>query len=75
MRQYLGAVQLQRSEYVLAEQTYRIDLRKNPRNGWSMKGLIVALKGQGRTSQANDLSREYVDVWGEADIELKSSRL
>ena len=75
IRQYLGAVQLQRSEYVLAEQTYRIDLRKNPRNGWSMKGLIVALKGQGRTSQANDVSKEYVDVWGEADIELKSSRL
>ena len=75
IRQYLGAVQLQRSEYVLAEQTYRIDLRKNPRNGWSMKGLIVALKGQGRTSQANDVSKEYVDVWGEADIELKTSRL
>ena len=75
MRQYLGAVQLQRGEYVSAEQTYRIDLRKNPRNGWSMKGLIVALRGQGRTSQANDVAKEYVNVWSEADIELKSSRL
>ena len=52
MRQNLGAVLLEAGRADEAETVYWEDLRKNPGNGWSLYGLLQALKAQGKADDA-----------------------
>jgi hypothetical protein len=54
---------------------YWEDLRRNPKNGWSLFGLAKALRAQGKDEQAKPIEAEFKKVWADADVTLTASRL
>jgi len=72
-RQDLGAVLLKAERYPAAEQAFREDLRRFPGNGWSLYGLTEALRGQGRTEEAEATEAEFRQAWATADVEIPAS--
>jgi tetratricopeptide (TPR) repeat protein len=68
-RQDLGAVLLDAGRYAEAEQIFREDLDKFPKNGWSLHGLATALKEQGKESEAAEIKAEFDLAWATADVE------
>lgn len=73
VRQLLGAELLLSADPAEAEQVYREDLKRNPQNGWSLYGLSLALKAQGKSQVAARFAREYAAAWRHADIRLPGS--
>jgi tetratricopeptide (TPR) repeat protein len=75
VRQALGAVLLDAGRVEAAEAVYREDLRRVPRNGWSLFGLARSLTAQGREAEADAVETGFRNAWARADVELTSSRL
>lgn len=75
VRQTLGAVYLKAGRYVEAEKVYREDLKEFPNNGWSLFGLQISLKAQGKAEEAQQVKERFNKAWKWADIQLTSSRL
>ena len=74
MRQTLGAVLLEAGRFDHAEAAFREDLREWPENGWSLFGLLEALRAQGKTDEANRVQRRFLRAWSRADIVLTAAR-
>jgi tetratricopeptide (TPR) repeat protein len=74
VRQSLGAVMLAAGRPGDAEQVYREELRRNPQNGWSLKGLALALRQQQRTDDAVTVEKQFQDAWRHSDVQLVASR-
>ncbi len=74
VRQILGAVLLDAKQASDAEREYLAELRRNPENGWSLKGLALALQAQGREAEAADVERRFAQAWGDSDVALTASR-
>ena len=72
-RQLLGAQLLIAAQPKEAAAVYREDLRRNPRNGWSLYGLSLALAGAGRSAEATRVRREQQAAWQHADVALPGS--
>jgi tetratricopeptide (TPR) repeat protein len=70
VRPTLGAALLEAGEPDKAEQVFREDLKRWPRNGWSLLGLENALRRQGKTENADLVKREYEAAWKRADVRL-----
>jgi tetratricopeptide (TPR) repeat protein len=68
-RQDLGAVLLAAGRASEAEQAFRADLERFPENGWSLRGLSLALRAQGRASDAAAADRDFRRVWATADVD------
>jgi tetratricopeptide (TPR) repeat protein len=68
-RQDLGAVLLAAGRPADAEEAFRADLAKFPENGWSLQGLAVSLRRQGREAEAAQVEAELDRVWETADVE------
>lgn len=75
VRHTLGAVLLRDGRAAEAEEVYRADLARYPRNGWSLFGLSRALALQGEKSEAAQVEREFQEAWVVADLKLGSSCL
>lgn len=75
VRQNLGAVLLDAGRADEAEAVYWEDLRKNPGNGWSLAGLLQALKAQGKNDDAALVERRFNEAWKHADFALTTSRI
>ena len=75
VRQNLGAVLLAAGRADEAEAVYWEDLRKNPGTGWSLFGLMQALKAQGKDADAALAEKRFRAAWKDADITLKGSRI
>jgi tetratricopeptide (TPR) repeat protein len=75
VRQTLGAVLLEAGRADEAEAVYWEDLRKNPGTGWSLLGLIQALKAQGKTDEAAAVQQRFEKAWKDADFQLTGSRI
>lgn len=73
VRQDLGAEMLAAGRPTDAERVYREDLKRFPRNGWSLLGLSQALHAQHRTAEAARVAAQYRCAWAAADIALTSS--
>lgn len=73
VRQLLGAQLLIAGQPSEAEKVYREDLRRNPRNGWSLYGLSLALARAGRSAEAARARREQQLAWKNADVTLPGS--
>ena len=58
-----------------AEQVFRDDLARNPRNPRSLFGLMNSLKAQARDADAAWVEREFNESWKGADFKLKLSDL
>ena len=72
-RQYLGAVLIQNSDFITAEQAYREDLAIYPDNGWSLFGLQQSLQAQGKDSAAQKVQQQFESAWQYADVKLTAS--
>jgi tetratricopeptide (TPR) repeat protein len=73
VRQLLGAQLLIAAQAPEAEAVYREDLARNPRNGWSLYGLSLALAAQGHTALAAQVRHEQQLAWTRADVALPAS--
>ncbi len=73
-RQVLGAVLLTAGKAAEAEQVYREDLQFHPQNGWSLYGLVQALRAQGKKAEAKATQEQFNEAWSDADVVLTSSR-
>lgn len=74
VRQALGAVLLAQGKAKQAEAVYREDLRRYPKNGWSLLGLSQSLARQGRSADARYAEQGFRNAWARADVTLQSSR-
>jgi tetratricopeptide (TPR) repeat protein len=72
-RHLLGAVLIAAHKDAEAEAVYREDLRRNPENGWSLHGLAVALRGQGRAADATAVEARFKEAWARADTPITAS--
>ncbi|MDX6306247.1 MAG: hypothetical protein QOI77_3216 [Blastocatellia bacterium] len=73
-RQALGAVLLEANRPAEAETVYWEDLGRNRENGWSLFGLMQALKAEGKNEDAALVELRFKKAWGRADVKLTSSR-
>lgn len=71
VRESLGGVLLQAGDAKGAEQVFRDDLDKNPRNPRSLFGLAEALTRQHRDYEALWVKQQLQSAWQGADVELK----
>ena len=53
-----------------AEKVFREGLRRSPRNGWMIFGIMEAMKAQGKTEGLAELQHELDAAWGKADVKL-----
>ncbi|MDH3495549.1 MAG: tetratricopeptide repeat protein [Gemmatimonadota bacterium] len=74
MRHSLGKALLAAGQPADAERVYREDLERFPENGWSLFGLVRALKAQGRTAEARRVAQRRAAAWSRADVDLSASR-
>jgi tetratricopeptide (TPR) repeat protein len=63
VRESLGAALLMSGDQAGAEQVFRDDLERNPRNPRSLFGLEQALKAQGRTYDATFVKKQFDASW------------
>ncbi|MDF0645982.1 MAG: hypothetical protein P0111_18290 [Nitrospira sp.] len=69
VRQELGMMLLRADRATEAEQAFRQDLKRFPDNGWSLAGLELALRRQGRMDEADRVKAKFSTVWSTADID------
>ena len=74
VRHVLGAILLEAGFPAEAEVVYWEDLRRNPKNGYSLFGLKQSLKAQGKADTAKVASERFNRAWQNADVSLKTSR-
>jgi tetratricopeptide (TPR) repeat protein len=73
VRQLLGAQLLIAGDSAGAEAAFAQDLVRNPGNGWSLYGRVLALTQQGRTAEAARVRHEQQAAWHQADVVLPGS--
>ncbi|MEK6407707.1 MAG: hypothetical protein AABN34_12145 [Acidobacteriota bacterium] len=71
VRESLGGILILNGEYPEAERVFRAELKKHPRNGRALFGLLESLKSQGKTAAAKFVQREFEAAWKNADIKLR----
>ncbi len=70
VRHPYGAMLLEAQRWTEAERAFREDLKLFPENGWSLLGLGRALRGQGRTADAERVEARFAAAWSRADVEI-----
>lgn len=71
VRESLGAAYLAAGRPADAERVFREGLRKSPRNGRMLFGLLQTLGAQGKTEAARLVKRELDEAWKRADVALR----
>ena len=71
VREPLGAVLLMNGNNAAAEQVFREDLNRNPRNPRSLFGLQQALKAQGKSYDAGFIETQFRSSWKGGTTPLK----
>lgn len=71
VRESLGGMLLQSGDAKAAEQVFRDDLERNPRNPRSLFGLCEALARQGRDYDVTWIRQQFETAWQGADVVLK----
>jgi tetratricopeptide (TPR) repeat protein len=71
VRPTLGAALLQAGEASRAEKIFREDLKRWPRNAWSLLGLEQSLRAQERAEAAELVQGQFKEAWKRSDTKLK----
>lgn len=71
VRETLGGMLLEAGDAKAAEQVFRDDLERNPRNPRSLFGLAEALTRQKRNYDASWVKQQFETAWKGADVELR----
>ncbi|HWB96404.1 MAG TPA: hypothetical protein VG672_06870, partial [Bryobacteraceae bacterium] len=75
LRESLGAEQLRAGRPADAEQTFREGVKRSPRNGRMLFGLLQSLQAQRKQEDAAWVKREFEANWAKADISLSLAAL
>jgi tetratricopeptide (TPR) repeat protein len=76
VRHSLGAVLMTQGRFAEAEQVYREDLVRLPKNGWSLLGLAESLRKQNKNAEEAAQARAtFKKIWARADLSITSSCL
>jgi tetratricopeptide (TPR) repeat protein len=73
-RHFLGSALYDAGRYEEAEKIYTEDLKRNPENGWALKGLILCQEKLGKKTEAVATAKRLSKAWQNADVKLVSSR-
>jgi tetratricopeptide (TPR) repeat protein len=68
VRESLGAELVRSGQLAEGEAVFREGLRRSPRNGFMLFGLLESLKAQGKDT--DEVKREFDAAWAGADIQL-----
>ena len=71
VRESLGGALLRAGQPVEAEQVFRENLKRYPRNGRSLFGLMESLKAQKKTIDAQWVQREFETAWQQSQVRLR----
>lgn len=71
VRESQGACLLHAGKSAEAARVFRDGVRRSPRNGRMLFGLLESLKAQGKMDEADSVKREFDAAWAGADIELR----
>ena len=66
VRESLGAALLRAGRTADAEKVFREGLRRSPRNGWMLFGLLESLKAQGK--DGGQVKSELDAAWAKSDL-------
>jgi tetratricopeptide (TPR) repeat protein len=75
VRESLGASLLLEGKAAEAESVFREGVKRSPRNGRMLFGLMEALRAQGKNEDADLVQREFDAAWAKADATLKVDEL
>ena len=75
VRESLGGALLRASRPAEAEAAFRDGIRRSPRNGRMLFGLLESLKAQNKTDAAELVQREFQEAWKRADVTLRIADL
>jgi hypothetical protein len=71
VRESLGAAMLLAGDAAGAEAVFREGLRRSPKNGRMLFGLLESLKAQNKAEAAAWVDREFQAAWKGADVQLR----
>jgi tetratricopeptide (TPR) repeat protein len=71
VRESLGAALMKANQPAEAEKVFREGVRRSPKNGRMLFGLMESLKAQNKTEDAAWVEREFQAAWSKADVKLK----
>jgi len=75
VRESLGASLLLAGRAAEAETVFREGVKRSPRNGRMLFGLMESLRAQGKNQDADWVQREFDAAWAKADVTLKIEEL
>ncbi len=75
VRHHLGAVQTEAGFFKDAIITYKEDLKRLPKNGWSQHGLKRVYEKQKDHAKAAEMEKLISESWKNADVQLVGSRM
>ncbi len=75
VRQMQGAALVALGRAAEAEAAFRGDLKKFPKNGWSLSGLQASLEQQKRMADAAAAAADLAAAWRRADVRVAAGRL
>ncbi len=70
VRESLGAALLRAGKFGEAETVFREGVKRSPKNGRMLFGLMESLRAQRKTEDAEFVKREFDAAWARADIKL-----
>jgi len=70
-RQALGRALQLAGRFAEAETVFWQDLKRNPENGWSLRGVIEALRAQNKMEQAAIVEARLKKAWARSDVRAK----
>jgi hypothetical protein len=71
-RHFLGAALSDAGKFAEAEKIFNEDLKINPENGWSLKGLEKCYQKTSKSTAA--ISKRFASAWKDADIKISDAR-
>ena len=71
VRPTLGRILLEAKQLEEAENVFRADLERNPRNGRALAGLRDCLNAQGRKYDAEKVDQQFREAWKPAATKKK----
>lgn len=72
-RHSLGALLLEQGQLQEAAEVYREDLRRHPKNAWSLLGLAECLERLGNTAEATSIRAQFDEACARSDVGIKAS--
>ena len=75
LEESLGAALLLAGQAAEAESVFREGIKRSPRNGRMLFGLMQSLRAQGKKQDAELVQREFEAAWAKADVTLKVEEL